>query len=60
MFMSFSESSYNSDHGSGNEDGRDGGFAGFEESSDEVDFLAVWNKYLVRQGLKFLVTKRIR
>ncbi|PON55255.1 hypothetical protein PanWU01x14_189440, partial [Parasponia andersonii] len=40
LFMSFSESSYNSDHGSGNEDGRDSGFAVFEESSDEVDFLA--------------------
>uniref|UniRef100_A0A803NRJ4 F-box domain-containing protein n=1 Tax=Cannabis sativa TaxID=3483 RepID=A0A803NRJ4_CANSA len=41
MFMSFSESSYNSDHGSGNEDGRDAGFVVFEESSDEVDFIVV-------------------
>lgn len=40
MLMSFSESSYNSDHGSGNEDGRDEGFVFYEESSDEVDFLA--------------------
>lgn len=41
MFMSFSESSYNSDHGSGNEDVKDSSFAVFEESSDEVDFLVV-------------------
>lgn len=41
MFLSFSESSYNSDHGSGNEDGRDAGYVIYEESSDEVDFLAV-------------------
>ncbi|KAL5561689.1 hypothetical protein UlMin_031436 [Ulmus minor] len=41
LFMSFSESSYNSDHGSGNEDGRDAGYVIYEESSDEVDFLAV-------------------
>lgn len=40
MFMSFSESSYNSDHGSGNEDVRDAGYVIYEESSDEVDFLA--------------------
>lgn len=44
MFMSFSESSYNSDQGSGNEDARDAGFVIYEESSDEVDFLAVWDK----------------
>ncbi|XP_022150255.1 F-box protein SKIP17-like [Momordica charantia] len=41
MFISSSESSYNSDQGSGNEDGRDSSFVIFEESSDEVDFLAL-------------------
>ena len=41
MFMSFSESSYTSDHGSGNEDGRDAGLVIYEESSDEVDFLTL-------------------
>lgn len=41
MSPSSSESSYNSDQGSGNEDGRDGNFVMYEESSDEVDFLAV-------------------
>lgn len=39
MFVSFSESSYNSDHGSGNEDARDPSYVLYEESSDEVDFL---------------------
>ncbi|XP_062144907.1 F-box protein SKIP17-like [Alnus glutinosa] len=39
MFMSSSESSYNSDQGSGNEDGRDASYVIYEESSDEVDFL---------------------
>lgn len=41
MFISSSESSYNSDQGSGNEDGRDASYVIFEESSDEVDFLAL-------------------
>ncbi|KAL6968315.1 hypothetical protein U1Q18_034119 [Sarracenia purpurea var. burkii] len=41
LFMSSSESSYNSDQGSGNEDGRDSNFIIYEESSDEVDFLAL-------------------
>lgn len=39
--MSSSESSYNSDQGSGNEDGRETGYVIYEESSDEVDILAV-------------------
>jgi F-box/leucine-rich repeat protein 2/20 len=39
MFTSSSESSYNSDQGSGNEDGRDASYVIYEESSDEVDFL---------------------
>ncbi|KAF5455024.1 hypothetical protein F2P56_024643 [Juglans regia] len=39
IFMSSSESSYNSDQGSGNEDARDAGYVIYEESSDEVDFL---------------------
>ncbi|XP_043691671.1 F-box protein SKIP17-like [Telopea speciosissima] len=38
-FTSSSESSYSSDHGSGNEDGRDVGYVVYEESSDEVDIL---------------------
>lgn len=41
MFISSSESSYNSDQGSGNEDGRDASYVIYEESSDEVDFLAL-------------------
>ncbi|KAA8543246.1 hypothetical protein F0562_021259 [Nyssa sinensis] len=41
LFMSSSESSYSSDQGSGNEDGRDASFVIYEESSDEVDFLVV-------------------
>ncbi|KAJ7977380.1 F-box family protein [Quillaja saponaria] len=41
MFLSTSDSSYNSDQGSGNEDGRDASFRNYEESSDEVDFLAL-------------------
>ncbi|OVA12592.1 hypothetical protein BVC80_9013g48 [Macleaya cordata] len=40
LFMSSSESSYNSDQGSGNEDGHDGGLVLYEESSDELDFLS--------------------
>lgn len=36
-FMSFSESSYNSDLGSGNGDGRSTAYVIYEESSDEVD-----------------------
>ncbi|KAG7025523.1 F-box protein [Cucurbita argyrosperma subsp. argyrosperma] len=39
MFMSSSEGSYNSDQGSGNEDGREASYVIYEESSDEVDFL---------------------
>ncbi|KAF5187818.1 F-box protein skip17 [Thalictrum thalictroides] len=38
LFMSSSESSYNSDQGSGNEDAHLGGF---DESSEEIDFLPV-------------------
>lgn len=38
MFVSFSGSSYNSDHGSGNEDAR---YVIYDESSDEVDYVAV-------------------
>ena len=41
LLMSSSESSYSSDQGSGNEEGQDSGYIIFEESSDEVDFLAV-------------------
>ncbi|XP_031272205.1 F-box protein SKIP17-like [Pistacia vera] len=41
LLMSSSESSYNSDQGSGNEEGQDSGYIFFEESSDEVDFLAL-------------------
>ncbi|KAK9161118.1 hypothetical protein Syun_007459 [Stephania yunnanensis] len=42
FFMTSSESSYNSDQGSGNEDGRHLNFQFYEESSDEVDdFLAI-------------------
>ncbi|KAH7577554.1 hypothetical protein ACOSQ2_001516 [Xanthoceras sorbifolium] len=41
LLMISSESSYNSDQGSGNEEGQDSGYIIFEESSDEVDFLAV-------------------
>lgn len=40
MFMSFSESSYNSDHGSGNDNGRDSNFVIY--SSDEVEYFALW------------------
>lgn len=39
LFMSTSESSYNSDQSSGNNESRDSGYAVYEESSDEVDFL---------------------
>ncbi|KAL8143256.1 hypothetical protein V2J09_016288 [Rumex salicifolius] len=42
LFLSSSESSYNSDRGSGNENGREAaGYVMYEESSDEVDFLAL-------------------
>ncbi|XP_031400514.1 F-box protein At4g02733-like isoform X2 [Punica granatum] len=41
IFISSSESSYHSDHGSGNEDSHDSNYILYEESSDEVDFLAV-------------------
>nr|KYP70690.1 hypothetical protein KK1_009918 [Cajanus cajan] len=39
IFLSTSESSYNSDQGSGNEDGQDANYVIYEESSDEIDFL---------------------
>ncbi|KAI8522910.1 hypothetical protein RHMOL_Rhmol13G0033500 [Rhododendron molle] len=39
LFTSSTESSYNSDQGSGNEDGREASYIIYEESSDEVDFL---------------------
>lgn len=35
--MSTSESSYNSDQGSGNEDGQDASYVNYGESSDEID-----------------------
>ncbi|XP_021898059.1 F-box protein At4g02760-like [Carica papaya] len=41
FIMSSSESSYNSDQSSGNEEGQDSGFVVYEESSDEVDFLVI-------------------
>ncbi|XVF21759.1 hypothetical protein REPUB_Repub12eG0117700 [Reevesia pubescens] len=41
LLMSSSDSSYNSDQGSGNEEYQDSGFVIYEESSDEVDFLVV-------------------
>ncbi|KAG5055300.1 hypothetical protein JHK85_007810 [Glycine max] len=41
IFMSTSESSYNSDQGSGNEDGQDANYVIYEESSDEIDFLSL-------------------
>ncbi|XWS76389.1 hypothetical protein CRYUN_Cryun01aG0172100 [Craigia yunnanensis] len=41
LLMSLSESSYNSDQGSGNEEYQDSGFVIYKESSDEVDFLVV-------------------
>ncbi|GKU86575.1 hypothetical protein SLEP1_g1087 [Rubroshorea leprosula] len=41
LLMSSSESSYNSDQGSGSEEFQDPGFVIYEESSDEVDFLVV-------------------
>ncbi|OMO77694.1 hypothetical protein CCACVL1_14886 [Corchorus capsularis] len=41
LLMSSSESSYNSDQGSGNEEYQESGFVIYEESSDEVDFLVV-------------------
>ncbi|PSS06403.1 F-box protein [Actinidia chinensis var. chinensis] len=40
MFTSSSEISYHSDQGSGNEDCRESNYIIYEESSDEVDFLA--------------------
>ncbi|KAE9611485.1 hypothetical protein Lal_00011511 [Lupinus albus] len=39
IFLSTSESSYNTDQGSGNEDGQDASHVIYEESSDEIDFL---------------------
>ena len=41
VFMSTSESSYNSDQSSGNEESRDSGYVVYEENSYEVDFLVV-------------------
>nr|KYP43335.1 F-box protein SKIP17 [Cajanus cajan] len=41
IFLSTSESSYNSDQGSGNEDDQDASYVIFEESSEEIDFLSV-------------------
>ncbi|XVE77791.1 hypothetical protein DITRI_Ditri13aG0091000 [Diplodiscus trichospermus] len=41
LLMSLSESSYNSDQGSGKEEYQDSGLIIYEESSDEVDFLVV-------------------
>lgn len=41
-FMNTSDSSYNSDLGSGNEDSHDTSFIIYGESSDEADFLSVW------------------
>ncbi|KAJ8899460.1 hypothetical protein K2173_018434 [Erythroxylum novogranatense] len=41
FFMSTSESNYNSDQSSGNEEGQDSTYVVHEESSDEVDFLVV-------------------
>ncbi|XP_057424557.1 F-box protein At4g02733-like [Lotus japonicus] len=41
VFLSTSESSYNSDHGSGNEDGQEANYVIYEESSDEIDFLSL-------------------
>ncbi|KAF7804748.1 F-box protein [Senna tora] len=40
-FMSTSESSYNSDQGSGNEDGQDASYVIYGESSDEIDFFSM-------------------
>ncbi|KAL7198776.1 hypothetical protein ACSBR2_021139 [Camellia fascicularis] len=40
LFLSSSESSYNSDQSSGNEDGRDASYLIYEESSDEVDLFS--------------------
>lgn len=40
FFTHASESSYNSDQGSGNEDGRDINLIIYEESSDEVELLS--------------------
>ncbi|TKY52630.1 F-box protein [Spatholobus suberectus] len=41
IFLSTSESSYNSDQGSGNEDGQDASYVINGESSYEIDFLSV-------------------
>ncbi|XP_027351770.1 F-box protein At4g02760-like [Abrus precatorius] len=41
LFMSTSESSYNSDQGSGNEDSQDANYVIYEESSDEIDYLVL-------------------
>ncbi|XP_028804146.1 F-box protein At4g02760 [Neltuma alba] len=40
-FMSTSESSYNSDQGSGNEDGQDASYVIYGESSDEIDYFTL-------------------
>lgn len=40
-FVNASDSCYNSDLGSGNEDSHDTSFIIYEESSDEADFLSV-------------------
>ena len=40
-FMNSYDSSYTSDQGSGNEDGRNVNYTMFEESSDELDFLVM-------------------
>ncbi|XP_027363212.1 F-box protein SKIP17-like [Abrus precatorius] len=41
IFISTSESSYNSDQGSGNEDGQDASYVIYEESSDDIDSVSV-------------------
>lgn len=41
VFISSSESSYNSDQGSGNEDSRDSSYIIYEESSDELDYFPI-------------------
>lgn len=41
VFISSSESSYNSDQGSGNEDSRDSNYIIYEESSDELDYFPI-------------------
>ncbi|KAL2320961.1 hypothetical protein Fmac_029930 [Flemingia macrophylla] len=41
IFLGTSESSYNSDQGSGNEDGQDANYVIYEESSDEIGYLSL-------------------